>query len=82
MGDNGKDTGDRFSGLRLEQARRILVLECAVMKASKPAKVIILVVRRKSRKLAECTTEVKINIEPGISGLRRNFGKIELSTES
>ena len=52
VGDHGKDTGDRLGGLRLEQARRILVL----VETSKRAKVIILVVRRKSRKLAECTT--------------------------
>ena len=34
----GGDTEDRLGGLRLEQARRILVLECAVVQASKPAR--------------------------------------------
>ena len=34
----GGDTEDRLGGLRLEQARRILVLECAVVQASKPVK--------------------------------------------
>ena len=38
MGDHGGDTGDRLGGLCLEQARRNLVLECAVVQASKPAK--------------------------------------------
>ena len=38
MGDHGRDTGDRLGGLRLEQAHRILVLECAVVQESKPAK--------------------------------------------
>ena len=38
LGDRVGDTGDRLGGLHLEQARRILVLECGVELASKPAK--------------------------------------------